>query len=275
MPHVSVVVAARNEATRIADCVTSLLAQDGVDHEVIVVDDGSTDGTSDVLATIGDPRLVALRNGTSRGRGAARNRALEVARGEIIAIQDADDLALPGKLQTLARMLEDTSLVAVGGQCISRTASGRYWLHAEFPLEPEAIAARLESGVMGVCHTASAIRRSAMDEAGGYSADFPRAQDLELFRRLNKLGSMRNTDAPLVVYRHPVLLPWSYWNATRDAERRMTGRPKPIAPARAARYTAANLRRTGRFLATTRAASALHADVEPGDSAGAPAATSS
>jgi len=93
-PLVSVVVPTYNCGRFIAQCIDSVLAQPGWPLEVVVVDDGSTDDTMDVLARYGD-RLRVFRQ-ANRGPAAARNRAIAEARGDFIAFIDGDDLWLPG-----------------------------------------------------------------------------------------------------------------------------------------------------------------------------------
>ena len=105
----SVVVAAYRTRERAVRAVRSALDQTGVDVEVIAVDDASGDGTADLLRALADPRLRVLEQGTNGGPGAARNRALDVARGTWVAILDSDDWFAP---ERCARLLD---LAAAGG----------------------------------------------------------------------------------------------------------------------------------------------------------------
>lgn len=102
-PSVSVVIAAKDAAAFIADALRSALAQTLDDLEVIVVDDGSTDDTSAVVRACanGDPRVRLLRNDRSQGVSRARNRAIGEARGEWIAVLDADDEFMPDRLERM------------------------------------------------------------------------------------------------------------------------------------------------------------------------------
>jgi succinoglycan biosynthesis protein ExoO len=100
---ISFIVAAHNAAPFIAAAVQSALDQKGVTVEVVIVDDGSTDATPDVIASLAsaERRIVARRFDVSRGPAAARNAAIDLARGEWLAILDADDLIAPQRSRVL------------------------------------------------------------------------------------------------------------------------------------------------------------------------------
>jgi glycosyltransferase involved in cell wall biosynthesis len=127
-PRISVIVAAWNAEATIGAAVASVLEQRDVELECIVVDDGSSDGTAAVveaLATV-DDRLVFLRQVANAGVSAARNRALDTARGAWIAFLDADDRLLPGGLGAMVRAGDRLGALAVVGQRIS-TDGERTW----------------------------------------------------------------------------------------------------------------------------------------------------
>lgn len=102
-PSVSVIIAAKDAGAFIADALRSALAQTRRDLEVIVVDDGSVDDTTEVVRACanGDPRVLLLRNDRSQGVSRARNRAIGEARGDWIAVLDADDAFLPDRLERM------------------------------------------------------------------------------------------------------------------------------------------------------------------------------
>ena len=102
-PRASVIIAAKDAAPFIADALRSALAQTMSCLEVIVVDDGSVDGTSEAVRACvnDDPRLVLLRNDRSLGVSSARNRAISQARGDWIAVLDADDEFMPRRLEVM------------------------------------------------------------------------------------------------------------------------------------------------------------------------------
>ena len=101
-PLISVVIPLYNREGSIGAAVESVLSQSFEDFELIVVDDGSTDGGPDLVEALGDPRIRLLRHPFNRGANAARNDGVRQARGEIVSFLDSDDLFLPNKLQTVA-----------------------------------------------------------------------------------------------------------------------------------------------------------------------------
>lgn len=115
-PLVSVVIPAYDRATTIVAAIESVLRQTWTDFEILVVDDGSTDGTAAAAATVADPRLRVVRLAANRGAAAARNAGATQARGRWIAFQDSDDEWLPEKLaRQLARL--DAQPEAVAAYC--------------------------------------------------------------------------------------------------------------------------------------------------------------
>lgn len=108
---VSVIMPARNAQATILEAIRSVLAQTHQQFELLVCDDASTDATASIVAGIGDPRIRLLHNPASLGPGPSRDRLIAAAQGDYIAVLDADDVYLPGRLQ---RLLE----VAPPGECL-------------------------------------------------------------------------------------------------------------------------------------------------------------
>jgi glycosyltransferase involved in cell wall biosynthesis len=114
--RVSVVVPLYNKARYVRRCLESVCRQTFRDFEIIVVNDGSTDGSEGVVASVNDPRLI-LRHQANAGPGAARNRGLREARGEYVAFLDADDEWLPEYLERSVRALHETPEAASVTSC--------------------------------------------------------------------------------------------------------------------------------------------------------------
>ena len=116
-PRVSVLLPVRDEEPYLADCLESLSAQTLGDFEVVAVDDGSSDATPEILAAHAraDPRFRVLRQDPA-GMVAASERARAEARAPLLARMDADDVALPARLELQVAAIEEEGLAAVGGQ---------------------------------------------------------------------------------------------------------------------------------------------------------------
>ncbi len=106
MPKVSVIIPAYNRLPMLKEAVDSVLAQDFEDVELIVVDDGSTDGTAEEVKRYGG-RVKLLQHPVNKGVSAARNKGILQARGKYIAFLDSDDLWVKGKLRIQVTFLED------------------------------------------------------------------------------------------------------------------------------------------------------------------------
>jgi glycosyltransferase involved in cell wall biosynthesis len=101
-PEISIIMPLYNAAPYIRDAIDSILAQTFRDFEMLIVDDGSTDGGPDVVRAIGDERIRLLTGYPNGGPAAARNRGLALARGSRIAFFDSDDIATPGMIEWMA-----------------------------------------------------------------------------------------------------------------------------------------------------------------------------
>lgn len=128
-PALSVILTSWNAVDTIGRAIASVLGETGVELECIVVDDGSTDGTADVVAALAaaDPRLILIRLDANAGVSNARNHGLDVARGTWLSFLDADDLLRPGGVAALMRPTADPAVRAVIGQRIW-TDGERTWL---------------------------------------------------------------------------------------------------------------------------------------------------
>jgi glycosyltransferase involved in cell wall biosynthesis len=114
-PLISVVVPTCDRRVKTLRCVESLLAQDVDGFEVIVVDDGSRDGTADAIAAIDDPRLSVLRNERNIGANASRNRGARHARSNLVVFLDSDCTADPHCLSSYLPAFEDREVGAASG----------------------------------------------------------------------------------------------------------------------------------------------------------------
>jgi glycosyltransferase involved in cell wall biosynthesis len=197
--------AVRDGAAYLAEAIESVREQTLEDLELIVVDDGSTDETPQILADLArrDERIRALRSvgGVSR----ARNRGCREARGRYLACLDADDAALPDRLARQVAFLEgNPDAAVVGGFGIMVDHRGVRFGVAAYPQDPAEVARYLQEGRVPLIHSAATIRADAFHAASGYRPAFERAQDYDLWLRIAAHGPITNLREPVVRYRvHP------------------------------------------------------------------------
>jgi len=185
-PRVSVVVPCYNAERYLAEALDSALAQKDIAIEVLVADDGSSDGTSDVLARYGD--RVGVLHQDHRGPSAARNACLAASRGEYVALLDADDRFRPGKLARQAAVLDarsDVGLVYTGWDVID--GAGTPLPHQGWSREEGDVRRRLLLG--NLAHpVAVMLRRAPIAAVGGFDESLQVNEDWDLFLRLALRG---------------------------------------------------------------------------------------
>lgn len=157
MPKVSVVIPTFNSHLNIQAALNSILTQQDVDFEVLILDDASTDNTLDLIRAVGDSRVKIYRHESNQGRIVNANRAFDLARGEYIARLDHDDLAAPERLLHQARFLDEHHDVMVVGSQIRHFGleDGR----SNFPLDDGRIKARFVSGYAYLANPSVMFRR--------------------------------------------------------------------------------------------------------------------
>ncbi|PIE24339.1 MAG: glycosyl transferase [Planctomycetota bacterium] len=206
MPRVSFLIPVRNAVQTLPAAIESALAQTVSACEVIVVDDGSEDGTREYLRSLEHPRVrVFLR--PARGIASALNEGLSYCSGEFVARLDADDLAAPQRLELQLPLFEDPSLAVVDGRMrwASEVPEGMR-LHAEWinSVLTHQDFASCRFRECGVVHPAATIRRTVLDSVGGYhEGDFP--EDFALWLGIHAAGGrFRKLPEILVTMRdHP------------------------------------------------------------------------
>jgi len=200
-PRFSVVIAAYQVAGLVGAAIESALSQTVAPLEIVVCDDGSTDGTADAVAAFGE-RVTYLRR-QHGGEGAAKNTGVRAASGEFVAILDADDLYLPERLEALGELavarpdldiLVTDAYLEVGGERIRRCYEASW----PFATDDQRLAIVQRNFVLG--H--AAVRRSSLIEAGGFDEELQFATDWDLWARLILSGSRAGlVDEPLALYR--------------------------------------------------------------------------
>jgi glycosyltransferase involved in cell wall biosynthesis len=202
VPKVSVVMPTHDRAPYLGAAIDSVLAQTFTDLELIVVDDGSTDGTGAVLAAVADPRLRCLRQ-EHRGVSAAMNHGLRAARGAYVGRLDSDDLWCPEMLATLVAVLDSRPEIGVAyGRGQAMTAAGRPLPHTN-GLPPRFPGDDLRSLLYEdfTCNIATLARRSCFEHAGAYDESLPANEDWDMWLRIAARDRFAFVDRVLARFR--------------------------------------------------------------------------
>jgi glycosyltransferase involved in cell wall biosynthesis len=208
-PDVSVVVPTYNRAHLLGASLHSLLAQEGVTLEVIVVDDGSTDGTAAMLAGLDDVRVRPVLR-PHGGIAAARNAGVAVARAPFVAFHDSDDLALPGRLALpvgYLRAHRDVDLVIQNGRMLPAEDEPD---GEETPWIGAPVARTLARGPVGVAEVfrwnlgqlqGMCFTRRSLVATGPLDGSFRILDDLDLVLRVALAFRAVFLDVPAFAYR--------------------------------------------------------------------------
>lgn len=197
MVEVSVILPSYNAAPEIKDALRSLSAQTFSDFEVLVIDDGSTDGTVEIVENCGDDRVRLLRRNKS-GIASALNHGIRESKGRYIARQDADDLSSPERLLRQYEIMEERdSLALLGtGTIIEYPDGTRRQRHViESPIRDD-----LLSGNRFI-HGSTMMRADVVSELGGYDEVFEYTEDYDLWLRIAADHLIGNIDEPLYTLR--------------------------------------------------------------------------
>lgn len=201
-PHVSILIPTYNRANYLGETIASALAQSYPEIEIIVIDDGSTDGTAEIVDEIKDGRVRYIYQ-ENRGVSGALNTGWRAARGRFVAMLGSDDEMLPHHVETLLQLIErDEALSVVYGRAQGMDENGRKLPQVlggplKFPVDPLASLLYANS----VCSIASLARRSVLEEAGGFDSNLRANEDWDLWIRLAEHWGFRYHDDILARYR--------------------------------------------------------------------------
>lgn len=201
-PLVSVVLPVYNGERYLAPAIDSILGQSYRNFELLLIDDGSTDRSAEIIGRYVDPRIVFIRNEKNLKLIATLNKGFALAKGELIARMDADDIAAQRRLERqVARFLEDPELVALGTDMTYIDAEGR----------PAGRPRRLAAGpaivrwrlLRGSClyHPTVMVNRKMAGNEARYRPEFIHAEDFELWLRLSREHRLDNLPESLLSYR--------------------------------------------------------------------------
>jgi glycosyltransferase involved in cell wall biosynthesis len=202
LPAVSVIMAVYNGSPHLRASIESILGQTLSDFELLIVDDGSTDGSEDTVDEFAnrDERIRVFHQ-SNQGPAVARNRALSHASGQYIAIMDADDISLPSRLEQQFQFLEENPDVGVAGSYVETiNEDGESMGIWKGPTDHEVIAWRL---LFNACmiHSSVMMRHSLLEKVGGYAEWAVYSHDHELWTRAVMKSQLVNLHSVLVKFR--------------------------------------------------------------------------
>lgn len=182
-PLISIIIPAYNAESFISDAIRSVLAQDEQRYEILVIDDGSTDKTIEVVHAITDQRLRLLQQSSNQGASAARNRGLKEARGEYLAFLDADDSWSPYFLSTMLAAIQQPLAMVY---CDDYRTSFAETIHWQAP-EPLPIIEKTMADIFAHPYMATGallFRRDVLAKVMGFNTELQTAEDIDFVLRI-------------------------------------------------------------------------------------------
>jgi glycosyltransferase involved in cell wall biosynthesis len=182
-PSISVIMPIYNGEKYLKEAIESILTQSFKDFEFIIINDGSTDGTENIIKAFSDPRIVYIDNGGNLGLATSLNAGIEAARGAYIARMDADDVSLPGRFEKQFSYLESKPHIGiVGSSIILIDGSGKkVALHKR----PGAhVGIKFSSLFSSPMYHPTVMGRGEIFKRHHYSETFSNSEDYELWSRL-------------------------------------------------------------------------------------------
>ena len=198
-PSLSVVMPTYDAADYIERSLNSILHQSFDDFELILVDDGSTDGTIDLIEKRDDERIRLVERENKSGITSALNRGINESRGKYIARHDADDWSAPDRFDRQAAYLDahsDVALLGTGAHLVDE--DGKRIATRRVPEDPD-VGDLIDHNEF--IHGSVMMRRDPLVDLGGYDERFLTAEDYDLWLRLADQYSVANIDEPLYHFR--------------------------------------------------------------------------
>lgn len=201
-PSVSVVMPAYNAEKYLREAIDSILAQTYTDFELIIINDGSTDATKEIIQSYTDPRIVYIENEVNSGICVTLNKGLDAARGKYIARMDSDDIALPNRLETQVRYMDSNPGLGASGSDIEVFGEGiEPHVFTQLHSPEECLAGLIFNSCFA--HPTVIIRKSVLDKHNlRYKDEFRGLEDYELWWQIGKYSGLNNIAHPLLRYRH-------------------------------------------------------------------------
>lgn len=213
-PLVSVIITTYNRCAMVGEALESVLKQDFLDYEIIVVDDGSTDGTNDALKKYNQVNYFYQRN---QGISRARNQGLALSQGELICFLDSDDLWLPGKLAVQVSVMQENPALKL-------TYTDEIWIRKEKRVNPRKRHQKYSGSIFEkslplciISPSSVMLRKEVFDVVGLFDEKLPVCEDYDLWLRITARFPVVFINQKLIIKRggHSDQLSHRFWGTDR------------------------------------------------------------
>lgn len=200
-PTVSVVMPAYNAEKYLTEAIDSILAQTYTDFELIIVNDGSTDSTKQIILSYSDPRIVYLENEKNSGICVTLNNGLRKARGKYIARMDSDDISLRDRLAVQVKYMDENPGIGASGTDIEIFGEGiTSGVFTQLHTPEECFAGLMFNSCFA--HPTVIMRKSILDKYNlEYKDEYRGLEDYALWWEIGKHSQLNNIPQPLLRYR--------------------------------------------------------------------------
>lgn len=201
MPKVAVIMACYNARPYLPDAIESVLNQTYTDFELVIVDDGSSDGSKDYVEQLAaKDRRIRIDCQANQGQAAAANRAIAISESEYLVRMDADDVTMPDRLEKQVAFMDAHREVGLSGGQMRRLGSRKRGLVSNLPLDHDSIVSGLLKNRHTMSNGTTILRRKMFQQVGGYW-QHTISEDWDLFLRIAEVSRLANQRDCFLDYR--------------------------------------------------------------------------
>jgi len=200
-PKVTVLMSIYNGERYLCEAIDSILGQGFEDFEFLIVNDGSSDRTDEILESYQDNRIKIINNDRNMGLTRSLNKGLEIARGKYIARMDADDISAPGRLEEEVKFLDKDSKTGLVGSWHEIIDENNRVIGTCQGAVSDAEIKRELMETHPFCHSSVMFKKECIDKIGPYREEFRFAQDYDLWLRISEKYKVANIPAFLCQWR--------------------------------------------------------------------------
>lgn len=199
-PEVSVIMPVYNGMEFLNEAIDSILAQEYSDFEFLIINDGSSDKSKEIILSYSDSRIKYIENETNKGLIFSLNKGIDIAQGKYIVRMDADDISYPQRIEKQVAFMDDNPLVGICGSWY--LAFGKNDILVKTAQWDEDIRIGMLHQIQ-LCHPSVIIRKSILDKNEiYYNPEYSHAEDYDFFNNIGKYSKFHNLQEVLIKYRH-------------------------------------------------------------------------